>query len=482
MERYAALMERAQEWIDAHREEFITELQGFVRIPSVSRADLASPGMPFGPDCRRVLDHALARGRHYGFRTEDHDGYAASLCLGDGENCIGIAAHLDVVPEGEGWVYPPYGATWLPEHNTLIGRGADDNKGAAVAALFAMRILRDTGWPLRRGVRLMLGTSEETGMQDMKHLRQTGFRFPAVSLVPDAGFPVNYGQKGNIDAALAIPCEGTLVSLDAGEAPNVIPASAQCVLACGEAAVRAAMARLDETLTAPITVEARGEETLVTAAGRAGHAAFPAGGDNAIMRLCAFLDASGLLRGSCAGAIRELTALTADAYGQSEGAACSDEASGPLTLVYGMASISGGMLRVTADCRFPITAQGAALAAQLQQHWAGRGFTVTAFELTEPFHIPRESPVVETLQAVYRTATGREDAPYVMGGGTYSKAIPNAVSFGPGMPGKRADFSAFLPPGHGQYHGPDEAVCMEKLYDCCRIYTAAIAALDDLVP
>ena len=133
------LLARADAWIAAHREEYILELQQIARIPSVSRADLAAPGAPFGPDCRRVLDYALERGRFYGFSTADHDGYAGSITWGDAAHSIGVIAHLDVVPVGDGWVYPPFGATYLPEHDVLIGRGVDDNKSAFVAGLFTGR-------------------------------------------------------------------------------------------------------------------------------------------------------------------------------------------------------------------------------------------------------------------------------------------------------------------------------------------------------
>jgi len=49
------LYKRICDWVDEHKEEYISDLQDFARIKSVSRADLAEPGAPFGPDCRRVL-------------------------------------------------------------------------------------------------------------------------------------------------------------------------------------------------------------------------------------------------------------------------------------------------------------------------------------------------------------------------------------------------------------------------------------------
>ena len=77
------LLTRAEKWIADHRAEYIAELQQIARIPSVSRADLAQPGAPFGPDCRRVLDYALERGRYYDFDTIDHEGYAGSITWGE---------------------------------------------------------------------------------------------------------------------------------------------------------------------------------------------------------------------------------------------------------------------------------------------------------------------------------------------------------------------------------------------------------------
>ena len=136
-------MPAAEQWIAEHREELIREIQGAVRIPSVSRPDLAAPGAPFGPECRCVLDHMLARGKAWGFRIRDLDGRAGAISMGDEEQAIGIVAHLDVVPVGDGWVYPPFEGTWLPEQQALIGRGADDNKGPGVACLFVMRMIRE---------------------------------------------------------------------------------------------------------------------------------------------------------------------------------------------------------------------------------------------------------------------------------------------------------------------------------------------------
>ena len=103
------------------------------------------------------------------------------------------------------------------------------------------------------------------------------------------------------------------------------------------------------------------------------------------------------------------------------------------------------------------------------------------FDLSEPFYIPVDDPRVVALQALYKDVTGRDDPPYAMGGGTYSRAVPGAISFGPGMPGIKRDYSAFLPEGHGGAHGRDEVLPIDKLLTVSRIYVAALAELDGII-
>lgn len=479
-EKMTALLRRTEDWIEAHRAEFITELQALTRVPSVSRADLAEEGAPFGPDCRKVLDLALERGRHYGFETMDHEGYAGSICYGDPDDAIGIFAHLDVVPVEDGWLYPPFEATYLPEYDAIIGRGADDNKCAAVAGLFVMRMLREFGWELKHGVRLICGTSEETGMQDMIALREKGFKFPRLSLVPDSGFPVNYGQKGMVDAELSIECDGNLLSFDAGTVRNAVPNHAECVLALDEAVVKDAFAKLPSEHIEPLTITPCEKGTRVTAAGVSAHASTPQNGVSAIHLLTRALCEANLLSDSAATAMRLVSELTADCTGANVGVAYSDEMSGELTLVYGVAHLKDGVLTLSADSRTPITCDAERLIADLTAAWEKQGFAVAKSHVSKPYYIPKDDPYVVALQTLFKDITGRDNEPFVMGGGNYARVVPNALSFGPGMPTKR-QISEFLPEGRGGCHSLDEAIIMEKVHNCAKIYVLAVAMLDEML-
>ena len=473
------LLRKADQWIEEHKDEFICDLQELVRIPSVSRADLMQPGAPFGPDCRKMLDFTLEWGRKYGFTVYDHEGYAGSICYGDPDNAIGMFVHMDVVPEGDGWIYPPYGATYLPEYDAIIGRGADDNKSSAVACLFVMRMLRDLKWPLKHGLRLYCGLSEETGMQDMTALLEKGMQFPKISLVPDSGFPVNFGQNGSVSADLSAECTGNLLSFDGGMVRNSVPDHAECVIDVSADRVAAAFAALDAEITSAVVIASCENGTRLTAAGKSAHTAMPQNGINAIWLLSRALTASGLLTGSCKARIAKLSELSGEYTGINEGVSYRDEISGSLSVVYSVAHLKDGVLTIGMNSRTPVTCDAQKLTDDLTNYWKNEGLAVTDLSCSKPYYVSPDDPYVVALQKVFHDVTGLDSKPFVMSGGNYAKVIPGAYSYGAGL-GTKVSIRDFMPEGHGSFHGKDETVIMERLHNCARIYAAALAALDEM--
>ena len=66
--------EQVSRLIDSYRDEFVSTLQAWIRVPSIKGE--AAPGAPFGPEVRRMLDQAMETGRKLGFAPRDVDGYA----------------------------------------------------------------------------------------------------------------------------------------------------------------------------------------------------------------------------------------------------------------------------------------------------------------------------------------------------------------------------------------------------------------------
>ena len=111
--------------------DMVETLQRWVRVPSV-RAERSAENAPFGADVRRALDTAMADLKRLGFEPRDVDGYCCDTEIGSGDDVVAVLAHLDVVPEGDGWNHDPYGAEIID--GRMIGRGTSDDKGPGVAA------------------------------------------------------------------------------------------------------------------------------------------------------------------------------------------------------------------------------------------------------------------------------------------------------------------------------------------------------------
>ena len=452
-------------FIEEHREEMIRELMDWVRIPSVSRADLYQNGAPYGPDVRKMLDHALKRCRDFGFRTADHEGYCGSAWYGDSADEIGFYAHLDVVPEGPNWIYEPYEP--VVKDGYVIGRGADDNKAAGVLGLYIMRFLQENNIQLKHAFRLMLGCAEETGMDDFRTFLLRGGRVPEFGIVADAGFPVCYAQKGGWNADLLVPKGRDIIDFRAGSVRNAVPGSAELVIRAEEEAVRAALSGAEDFEVFP-----QDKDTVrIVAKGRGGHAAFPSGTDNAATKLAAVFKA---LPGCDLRGLDFIAHVFRDPYGAGMGFSCEDEVSGKLTSNAGVFSVSGDFIRVLVDVRYPVSAEIDEMTDAFKNQLASCGVTMEALQIERPFYIDPEDGKVRALQACYRAVTGRMDEPYAMGGGTYSRVIPGAISFGPGSAHQLPEF---LPEGHGSAHGPDEVLHIESWLQAFRIYVLSILRL-----
>jgi acetylornithine deacetylase/succinyl-diaminopimelate desuccinylase-like protein len=74
-----------------------------------------------------------------GLKTVNGDYYCGYGETGEGEKLIGILAHLDIVPAGSDWNSDPF--RMVEKDGYLYGRGVSDDKGAAVASMYALKYL-----------------------------------------------------------------------------------------------------------------------------------------------------------------------------------------------------------------------------------------------------------------------------------------------------------------------------------------------------
>ncbi len=465
------LVKKIDQWIEENTDAFVCDLDRLVAVPSIARTGEGT--YPFGEDCAKVLDVATEIAAEYGFTVENHEYYCGSLLVkGTKEEAkrMGLFAHLDVVPLGEDWQYPPL--TCTRKDGFLIGRGVGDNKGPGVCGLYALRFLKEQNICLKNDVVLYLGLSEETGMKDIEYFCRTQ-QVPDFGLVTDTNFPVCYGEKGLIRAEARCQAEGNLISFQAGSVVNVIPSKAEALV--GEVTLEEAERRLKGKER--ITVSQEGTFVKITASGISRHAAFPEGSVNAVYVLAEALTSSGILTGMSHEAVRGLMILTGDDYGQGAGIPFEDSESGKLTCIGSVVQMKDGVLSVSFDVRYPVTTKGEEVEKAFEKQVSSLGFQFEMGESSSPAYVPLNHPYIPVLSGICDYVQGKHYEPYTMGGGTYSRHLPAAIGFGPGVPDAPNPFEN----GHGQGHQPDECVPLDMLLKGVKTYILALMELDQIL-
>ncbi len=443
----------------ALKDDMVQTLQRWVRVPSV-RAERSAENAPFGADVRRALDTAMADLKRLGFEPRDVDGYCCDTEIGSGDDVVAVLAHLDVVPEGDGWTHDPYGAEIID--GRMIGRGTSDDKGPGVAALFGMKAIMDAGIPLRRRCRLILGCDEECGMEDLKYYEKK-VGLPDMGFSPDANFPLINTEKGIMQLTLHAPiADDRLLEIASGTRCNIVPNLATALLA-GDWREAAADAFDVDDEDCQLETELVDGNTRLAVTGVAAHASFPEKGKNAAKMLIAVLNKLGI--GGAPIALLD-EAAGEGSEGANLGIAGSDAVSGKLTINLGLLSAKKGKLNVTFDCRFPVFFNDRTISETVAKRLAPAGFALEPTHASQPHHVPESSELVVKLMDVYNTITGADAKPFAIGGGTYARHLKEGVAYGMLFPGELE-----------LEHQANESIDVANFVKAARIYAYAILAL-----
>lgn len=400
-----------------------------VSIPSVSGAPEGE--YPFGRAPYEALQYALNLCKRYGFTTKQCGNHCGWAEIGGGEEIFGILVHLDVVPAGEGWRTNPFAVTQI--EGKLYGRGVIDDKGPAIAVIHAMQALLEDKMPLNKRVRIIFGTSEETGDEtDLALYKQTE-TLPTLGITPDADFPVVYLEKGIGEVQLSMPlATAGITHACGGNAPNMVPDGCE--------------------------ISANG--TKITATGKSAHGSMPWLGENAIGNAMAQLGNSTPLSqfyNACIGMSTDGVGLHCN---------FSDAQSGDTTVNVGLIEVIDDHVMLTLDIRCAVSCTPDMLLEAIQKTVAPYGITAQRTFWSDPVFMDENSAFVQSLMAVYRAVTGRQDAPLRMGGGTYARSMENIVAFGPVFPGRECT-----------EHQANEYIYLADLLLAQEIYYQAIAKL-----
>lgn len=410
--------------------EMIEALQKLVSFQSIAKEE--GPEYPYGKEVCGAKEYVLELAKSFGMRAEDVPGKYAYIEIGEGPRLIGILSHLDVVPAGDGWTQDPFGGEIVD--GRIYGRGTTDDKGPTIAVLYAMKALKEKT-TLSARIRLILGQTEENGEWRDIEAYTDAEEIPECGFTPDGDFPAIQNELGAMVFQVQMPQSGFLQG-EGGTAPNMVPARARVKTEFG-------------------TYEA---------SGKACHGCAPWLGLNGISELMEKVHQAEP-ENRFAQMYADLIGKTI--YGEKLGIAAEDE-SGKLTLNVGLFEVRDETATLMVDIRYPAKKNPDEISGSLVRQFSSYGASCECVYHVRPLYTPSDSPVLGALLSAYREVTGDDSRPISIGGGTYAKAMPNMVAFGPNFPGHE-----------NREHMEDEYILVEDFLKLEEIYERALAYLLD---
>lgn len=385
---------------------------------------------------------------------------------------FGILTHADVVPVVPAeWVIDgkqldPFKVTRIGDK--LYGRGTIDDKGSIATVLYAMKAVKDAKLPLQRGIRLMIETTEETGGDAMKYYR-TKTQLPEYNIVLDSKYPAVVAEKGTgaIKAFFADvktdSQQPAITAMVGAASSNAIAQTATASIEAGNAAALAAVAqKLQAAKDAyvaqnqqygkfSIDIAPAVNKIDIKVTGSSAHGSRPEEGVNPVPRLAMFLQQSLMADGAqplvarnqYSDAVRYINGVYGlDYFGKGLGLAYADDFMGPLTISPNFIKAAGGQLEVTANARMPRGKTPEQLKAEVEKgiaNWSAAAKVPVKIDYTQGNWMARDpkGAWLTTLLNIFGDTTGLDAKPVPTAGSTTAKLMPNAINFGPAMPGKK---------------------------------------------
>lgn len=423
--------------IEENKEQFYQDLDQVMQIESVKGTP--TKNAPFGKGPKAALEAVIGLAQKYGFKTaivNDAVGYAQ---WGDAEDYIGVVGHLDVVPAGDGWSFPPFKLSKQDER--FYGRGILDNKGPILSCLFGLKLLKELNLPTKKTIRIVFGTDEESGSGDIP-LYLSEEKAPQFGFTPDCKYPVVYGERGIVNYEI------------------LTPFSEEELMDLGEFIGDQARDHVPDELS--VTIDGK----KISAIGKRAPSNAPELGENAITLLAEKILQEQVTSGKLAEYFSWIVeSLANQHYGEGLGINFSDADSGKLMITPYELIKKDNQLSLSVAIRYPVSITEAEVTTELEKHLPPES-RLTVIHRIKSSHFPKEDLNVQALSAIYEEVTGLDGTPVTTTGATYARFVPNIVAFGPSFPGQK-----------GIAHNQDEYMDEEDLLLNMEIYMQAMLKL-----
>lgn len=437
-----------------YKDELLKDLAELIAIRSVSADGKEQP--------ERALKWMLEKAESFGLTTKNINNVAGHVEYGEGGKLCGVLTHLDVVPAGSGWSTDPFELT--VKDGRIYGRGVADDKGCAMIALYCLRAMKEAGIQPKNRIRVIFGTSEEVGMEDMEYYFKRE-PIPDMSFTPDSDYGICRCEKGILQLEISSKHHDgtTLTEFHSGTVINAVPDMAYALMDCSENEDHQLL-RLADAKPGKFEFKYTIDGMMIVSKGKAAHAAHPEQGFNAATNLISLLTANfghNVLGSVCAFIA---SAIGTETNGNSMGIKMRDAASGALTLNVGTVEINNKKAATTIDIRYPVSMDGVRILEQVQKRAKLEDLDVRVLEHRRPLQIDESAPIIEILKSAYTEIVGSEPTVYATGGGTYARTLGGkGVAFGPVFEGDDC-----------KLHDADESMDYENFFKHAQICAEAM--------
>ncbi|MGO2168366.1 dipeptidase [Pseudoalteromonas sp.] len=465
--------------VKTYQDAQIHTLTNLVSYPTVNKEGIATPTNPDFIGFKALLKMKAAE---LGLDYQDL-GYTVLIGMGKQSDKVTVVTHGDVQPaDASKWQQSPFEIDSTSEPGKLIARGTEDDKGAIVTALYAMKAIKDQGIELNNRIELMIYLAEESDWGPLEEFMKS-YQQPKYAVTIDASYPVVVAEKGWSLIAPTFYATSAQTSvyvsdLKGGAFVSQIPEDASVILHnATDADIKTLNANIAALKHVKVAVTEVSQGIEVSVKGTSAHSSEPEAGYNAIAHLAEVFKGIELENNSDGQAIEFINQLIGlDLYGKKFGAiAYEHDFMGPMTVSPTVLKRDGNEITLSVNMRRPMGKDENTLKQQidtaLTQWQTTNQVTLkdTQIVIGTPMLLDN-APHAQALLDIFKYYTGDEQASFVsIGGGTNAKLFDNAVSFGPSMPGKKYT-------GHSEH----EFITVEQLKLNLKMYTAMMIKLGNM--
>ncbi|WP_373897902.1 dipeptidase PepV [Haloimpatiens sp. FM7315] len=452
------------------KDEFLEDLKEILRKKTVKSK--SSINAPFGQDVAEGLNCILDISKRYGFKAVNLNNYIGYAEYGDGEEeeYVGALGHIDVVPEGSGWSQDPFDP--IIKDDRIYARGSLDDKGPIMCALYALKLLKESNIKLSKKVRIIFGTNEESGTEDIKYYLQNE-KPPVLCFTPDAYFPIVTSEKGILTFELVKSFKEdirdfTIEYIKGGKKSNIVPDYCEMkIVFKNNEVIEKQFNNEDLKKKYKVSTEIKDKNVVIKASGKSSHGSTPELGNNAIRNLLMYLYDVLKCENSFIDFLKAFSNIIGyDCIGEKLGIDYFDEESGKLTVNLGIISGNNDEITMRFNVRYPVTADFENIISSIKEKAEVNNLDFEMGNHNPPLHFDKNHRLIVLLKKAYEISTGKTAELLSTSGGTYAKLMPNTVAFGP-IFDKKYDLA----------HQKDEFIELSLLEKCIKIYARAIYEL-----